>query len=121
MNVRHNQDNQRDFEERAAAQMIALLTKRTVTENLLSKFNNKQYGCKIKQPIGTFLMYYDCIYQSNQENTQIFIHTYIIHKYMSETGGTYIKLEAEFRERLAQSYKYKNPLIGKTRIKSNKS
>lgn len=87
LNIRHNQDNQRDFEERAAAQMTALLTKRTVTENLLSKFNNKQYGYKIKQPI----------------------------------GGTYIKLEAEFRERLTQSYKYKNPLIGKTRIKSNKS
>lgn len=115
MNVRHNQDNQRDFEERAAAQMIALLTKRTVTENLLAKFNNKQYGCKIKQPIGMFLMYYDCICQSKQlENTQI-------HKNMFEIGGTYIKLEAEFRERLAQSYKYKNPLIGKTRIKSNKS
>ncbi|XP_011871344.1 PREDICTED: uncharacterized protein KIAA1841 homolog [Vollenhovia emeryi] len=87
LNVRHNQDNQRDFEERAAAQMIALLTKRTVTENLLSKFNNKQHGSKTKQPV----------------------------------GGTYVKLEAEFRERLAQSCKYKNPLVGKTRIKSNKS
>lgn len=87
LNVRHNQDNQRDFEERAAAQMIALLTKRTVTENLLSKFNNKQHVSKTKQPV----------------------------------GGTYMKLEAEFRERLTQSYKYKNPLVGKTRIKSNKS
>lgn len=56
LNVRHNQDNQRDFEERAAAQMIALLTKRTVTENLLSKLNNKQHGCKIKQPVGMFLI-----------------------------------------------------------------
>ncbi|XP_077255848.1 SANT and BTB domain regulator of class switch recombination isoform X1 [Temnothorax americanus] len=87
LNVRHNQDNQRDFEERAAAQMTALLTKRTVTENLLSKFNNKQHGCRTKQPV----------------------------------GGTYVKLEAEFRERLAQSCKYKNPLTGKTRIKSSKS
>lgn len=57
LNVRHNQDNQRDFEERAAAQMITLLTKRTVTENLLSKFNNKQqHGYKTKQPIGMFLV-----------------------------------------------------------------
>lgn len=32
-----------------------------------------------------------------------------------------MKLEAEFREQLAQSCKYKNPLIGKTRMKSNKS
>ncbi|XP_012535145.1 uncharacterized protein KIAA1841 homolog [Monomorium pharaonis] len=83
LNIRHNQDNQRDFEERAAAQMIALLTKRTVTENSLSKLNNKQ-SCKTKQPV----------------------------------GGTYIKLEAEFRERLAQSCKYKNPLVGKIRIKN---
>lgn len=87
LNVRHNQDNQRDFEERAAAQMVALLTKRTVTENLLSRYNNKQQYGKTKQPV----------------------------------GGTYIKLEAEFRERLAQSCKYKNPLTGKTRIKLNKS
>ncbi|KAL0119727.1 hypothetical protein PUN28_007875 [Cardiocondyla obscurior] len=88
LNVRHNQDNQRDFEEKAAVQMITLLTKRTATESLLSKFNNKQqHTYKIKQPI----------------------------------GGTYVKLEAEFRERLAQSCKYKNFLTGKIRIKSNKS
>ncbi|GAB1861474.1 hypothetical protein CAJAP_02553 [Camponotus japonicus] len=87
LNIRHNQDNQRDFEERAAAQMIVLLTKRTVTENLLSKSYNKQHSYKTKQPI----------------------------------GGTYMKLETEFREQLAQSCKYKNPLIGKTRMKSNKS
>ncbi|KAL6256822.1 hypothetical protein P5V15_011761 [Pogonomyrmex californicus] len=87
LNVRHNQDNQRDFEERAVAQMITLLTKRTFTENLLSNVNNKQHGYKTKQPI----------------------------------GGTYVKLEAEFRERLVQSCKHKNSLIGKTRIKSNKS
>lgn len=53
LNVRHNQDNQRDFEERAVSQMIALLTKRTVTENLLSKFSNK-HGYKTKQPVGMF-------------------------------------------------------------------
>ncbi|XP_018364120.1 PREDICTED: uncharacterized protein KIAA1841 homolog [Trachymyrmex cornetzi] len=87
LNIRHNQDNQRDFEEKAAAQMTALLTKRTVTENLLSKFNKQQHGYKTKQPV----------------------------------GGTYVKLEVEFRERLAQSCKYKNPSTGKTRIKSNKS
>lgn len=88
LNVRHNQDNQRDFEERAAAQMMALLTKRTVTENLLSKsYNKQQHNYKTKQPI----------------------------------GGTYMKLEAEFREQLAQSYKYKNSVIGKTRMKSSKS
>ncbi|XP_050458907.1 SANT and BTB domain regulator of class switch recombination isoform X2 [Cataglyphis hispanica] len=88
LNVRHNQDNQRDFEERAAVQMIILLTKRTMTENLLSKsYSKQQHSYKAKQPI----------------------------------GGTYMKLEAEFREQLAQSCKYKNPLIGKTRMKSNKS
>ncbi|XP_029668048.1 uncharacterized protein KIAA1841 homolog isoform X1 [Formica exsecta] len=88
LNVRHNQDNQRDFEERAAAQMIVLLTKRTVMENLLSKsYSKQQHNYKTKQPI----------------------------------GGTYMKLEAEFREQLAQSCKYKNLLIGKTRMKSNKS
>ncbi|XP_072747102.1 SANT and BTB domain regulator of class switch recombination [Anoplolepis gracilipes] len=86
LNVRHNQDNQRDFEERAAAQMTVLLTKRTLMENLFSK-SYKQHNYKTKQPI----------------------------------GGTYMKLEAEFREQLAQSCKYKNPLIGRTRIKSNKS
>lgn len=88
LNIRHNQDNQRDFEEKAAAQMIVLLTKRTITENLLSKsYNKQQHSYKTKQPI----------------------------------GGTYMKLETEFREQLAQSCKYKNPLIGKTRMKSNKS
>ena len=36
--VRYNQDTQRDFEEKATAQMIALLTKRTLLEhNLHSK------------------------------------------------------------------------------------
>lgn len=56
LSVRRNQDNQRDFEERAAAQMIALLTKRTGTENLLSKSFRQQHGCKQpKQPIGTFI------------------------------------------------------------------
>ncbi|XP_011344185.2 uncharacterized protein KIAA1841 homolog isoform X3 [Ooceraea biroi] len=84
LSVRRNQDNQRDFEERAATQMIALLTKRTVTENLLSKSYKQQQGHKAKQPI----------------------------------GGAYIKLEAEFREQLAQSCKYRYPL--KTRMKSNK-
>ncbi|XP_020297886.1 uncharacterized protein KIAA1841 homolog isoform X2 [Pseudomyrmex gracilis] len=87
LNVRHNQDNQRDFEERAATQMIALLTKRTMNmENLLIK-SYKQHNCKNKQPI----------------------------------GGTYVKLEAEFRDQLAQSCKNKNFSIGKARIKSHKS
>jgi len=58
LNVRHNQDNQRDFEEKAAAQMTALLTKRTVTENLFSKFNKQQHGYKTKQPVGMFSVQY---------------------------------------------------------------
>lgn len=87
LNVRHNQDNQRDFEERAAVQMVTFLTKKTMTENLVSKSYNKQHhGYKTKQPI----------------------------------GGTYIKLEAEFREQLTQSSKCKNLVTGKIRIKSNK-
>lgn len=32
LTIRYNQDNQRDFEEKAAAQMVALLTKRTMLE-----------------------------------------------------------------------------------------
>lgn len=59
MNVRYNQDNQRDFEERAAAQMIALLTKRTVTENLLMK-SYKQQHSKNKQPIGMLYSHIIC-------------------------------------------------------------
>lgn len=35
LSIRYNQDNQRDFEEKAAAQMIALLTKRTILEQNL--------------------------------------------------------------------------------------
>ncbi|EFN82006.1 Uncharacterized protein KIAA1841-like protein [Harpegnathos saltator] len=55
LNVRHNQDNQRDFEERAAVQMIALLTKRTLTESSLMRSCSKQHhGYKTKQPIGRF-------------------------------------------------------------------
>lgn len=58
LNVRHNQDNQRDFEERAAVQMIILLTKRMMTENLLSKsYSKQQHSYKAKQPIGMFLKY----------------------------------------------------------------
>lgn len=55
LNVRHNQDNQRDFEERAAVQMVTFLTKKTMTENLVTKSYNKQHhGYKTKQPIGMF-------------------------------------------------------------------
>jgi hypothetical protein len=32
LTIRYNQDNQRDFEEKAAAQMITLLTKRAMLE-----------------------------------------------------------------------------------------
>jgi len=38
--------------------MITLLTKRTVTENLLSKFNKQQHSYKTKQPVGMFLIQY---------------------------------------------------------------
>lgn len=74
LNVRHNQDNQRDFEERAAAQMKALLTKRTAMENLLSKFNKKQHGCKTKQPIGMFLMQYYVLYIKVNKKTPKYLN-----------------------------------------------
>ncbi|XP_012270182.1 uncharacterized protein KIAA1841 [Orussus abietinus] len=91
--ARYNQDNQRDFEERAAVQMIALLTKRTSTEcGLLPKlhFTNKQY-----------------------ENTW---------NYIQPLGGTYVRLESEFREQLVQSYKWKNSnqAKGSVRVKASK-
>ncbi|KAK0095184.1 hypothetical protein PV326_009031 [Microctonus aethiopoides] len=87
--VRYNQDNQRDFEERAALQMIALLTKRTSAEkNNHTKLNKQSHGC-INQPL----------------------------------GGTYVKLEAEFREQSHQSYKMKNTshVKGPTRTRSSKA
>lgn len=51
--VRHNQDNQRDFEEKAALQMIGLLTKRTSIEctSLTSKLHKHGHGWN-NQPIG---------------------------------------------------------------------
>lgn len=60
LTVRYNQDNQRDFEEKAAAQMVALLTKRTMLEyNLRSK--NHSYSKSASwnssvQPIGNYLI-----------------------------------------------------------------
>ncbi|KAH0567544.1 uncharacterized protein KIAA1841 [Cotesia glomerata] len=41
--VKYNQDNQRDFEERAASQMIGLLTKRTSAECLINKLHKHLY------------------------------------------------------------------------------
>ncbi|XP_061940645.1 SANT and BTB domain regulator of class switch recombination isoform X2 [Apis cerana] len=47
LNVRHNQDNQRDFEESAALQMIALLTKRiSADSSSLFKSSNKHNRIK---------------------------------------------------------------------------
>lgn len=57
--VRYNQDNQRDFEERAAAQMIALLTKRNIIESNIghkSQKNHHYYGHQLNhRPIGILL------------------------------------------------------------------
>lgn len=87
LNIRHNQDNQRDFEEGAISQMIALLTKRiSAGSSSLLKSSNKHN--RIKRQLN---------------------------------GGTYMRLEAEFRDQLNQSYKSKN-ITGKyfLRMKSNK-
>ncbi|XP_043267741.1 uncharacterized protein KIAA1841 homolog isoform X2 [Venturia canescens] len=73
--ARYNQDNQRDYEEKASAQMIALLTKRTAIESSL-------FPKSIKQ-------------QSQNWNNQ-------------SIGGTYVRLEAEFRDQSTQSHKCKN-------------
>ncbi|KAK2586083.1 hypothetical protein KPH14_008371 [Odynerus spinipes] len=43
-----------------------------------------------------------------------------IYKNILPIGGTYMKLEAEFRDQWAQSYKYKNSLTGKNSIRSKK-
>lgn len=62
LTIRYNQDNQRDFEEKAAAQMIALLIKRTMLEiNLRPKSTvaNKHYSWNSNsQPIGKILNIY---------------------------------------------------------------
>lgn len=60
LTIRYNQDNQRDFEEKAAAQMVALLTKRTMLEYNL-KLKNHSYSKHTSwnaciQPIGEFLI-----------------------------------------------------------------
>ncbi|XP_012266764.2 SANT and BTB domain regulator of class switch recombination [Athalia rosae] len=93
LTVRYNQDNQRDFEERAALQMAALLTKRTAAEcSMLPRTHNHNrqhaHGFNLAQPI----------------------------------GGTYVRLEAEFREQLAQTYKCKgsSQVKGSARVKSSK-
>ncbi|XP_015597107.1 uncharacterized protein KIAA1841 homolog isoform X2 [Cephus cinctus] len=93
LTVRYNQDNQRDFEERASAQMISLLTKRTSIEcGLLPKINS--HG---KHHVNSW-------------------------NYAQPLGGTYVKLEAEFREQLVQSYKFRNSSQTKWsgRVKSSK-
>ncbi|XP_066589997.1 SANT and BTB domain regulator of class switch recombination [Prorops nasuta] len=91
LGVRYNQDNQRDFEEKAIAQMVSLLTKRTSSEFAL---NTKSF---IK-------------YNNNWRHNQ------------PSAGGTYIKLEAEFRDQWVQSTKFKNSFFGKnvTRPRQNK-
>ncbi|XP_076181351.1 uncharacterized protein LOC143153741 isoform X2 [Ptiloglossa arizonensis] len=88
LNIRHNQDNQREFEEKTASQMIALLMKIVSADSsLLVKSSTKH----------------------NRKKNQL-------------SGGTYTRLEAEFRDQLSQSYKSKN-IAGKyfLRMKSNKS
>ncbi|XP_076661028.1 uncharacterized protein LOC143364685 isoform X5 [Halictus rubicundus] len=88
LSVRHNQDNQREFEEKASSQMVALLTKRVSADSsLLVKSLNKH----------------------NRRKNQL-------------NGGTYMKLEAEFRDQLNQCCKNKT-LAGKyfLRMKASKS
>ncbi|XP_078039447.1 uncharacterized protein LOC144471360 isoform X2 [Augochlora pura] len=88
LSVRHNQDNQREFEEKASLQMVALLTKRVSADSsLLVKSLSKH----------------------NRRKNQL-------------NGGTYTKLEGEFRDQLNQCYKNKNT-PGKyfLRMKSTKS
>ncbi|XP_031847074.2 uncharacterized protein LOC116433287 isoform X2 [Nomia melanderi] len=87
LSVRHNQDNQREFEEKASTQMVALLTKRVSADSpLLLKSLSKH----------------------SRKRTKL-------------NGGTYTKLEAEFRDQLNQCYKNKN-MAGKyfLRMKSTK-
>uniref|UniRef100_A0A0C9PT50 K1841_0 protein n=1 Tax=Fopius arisanus TaxID=64838 RepID=A0A0C9PT50_9HYME len=84
--VRYNQDNQRDFEERAAAQMVQLLTKRTSPETTVMHKSHKHHTCH-NQPL----------------------------------GGTYTKLEAEFREQSTQAYKNKNSTNSKAPGRSRSS
>ncbi|XP_076282473.1 uncharacterized protein LOC143209979 isoform X3 [Lasioglossum baleicum] len=88
LSVRHNQDNQREFEEKASSQMVALLTKRVSADSsLLVKSLNKL----------------------NRRKNQL-------------NGGTYTKLEAEFRDQLSQCCKNKT-IAGKyfLRMKASKS
>ncbi|XP_054012565.1 SANT and BTB domain regulator of class switch recombination [Hylaeus anthracinus] len=88
LKIRHNQDNQREFEEKTASQMIAILIKIVSADSFISmKSSNKH----------------------NRKKNQL-------------CGGTYARLEAEFRDQLNQSYKSKN-ITGKyfLRVKSNKS
>ncbi|XP_076242710.1 uncharacterized protein LOC143184398 [Calliopsis andreniformis] len=86
LNVRYNQDNQRDFEEKAVLQMTALLTKRISADFSLSiKILNKH----------------------NRKKNQL-------------NGGTYTKLEAEFRDQLNQFYKHKN-MTGKYLLRAKSS
>ncbi|XP_026671765.1 uncharacterized protein KIAA1841 homolog isoform X2 [Ceratina calcarata] len=55
LNVRHNQDNQRDFEESAALQMTALLTERVSADfSVLSKSPNKHGRTKKNLNGGTY-------------------------------------------------------------------
>ncbi|XP_076624868.1 uncharacterized protein LOC143343648 [Colletes latitarsis] len=88
LKVRHNQDNQREFEEKTASQMTALLMKIVSADSSLLANSSNKYSWKRNQP----------------------------------SGGTYTRLEAEFRDQLNQPYKSKNK-TGKyfLRMKSNKS
>ncbi|XP_076384709.1 uncharacterized protein LOC117223482 isoform X2 [Megalopta genalis] len=86
--IRHNQDNQREFEEKASSQMVALLTKRVSADSsLLVKSLSKH----------------------NRRKNHL-------------NGGTYTKLEGEFRDQLNQCCKNKGT-AGKyfLRMKSAKS
>ncbi|XP_034952157.1 uncharacterized protein KIAA1841 homolog [Chelonus insularis] len=85
--VKYNQDNQRDFEEKAMTQMINVLTKKTSIESNAFK-----------------------TYKSNHVwNNQ-------------PLGGTYVKLESEFKEQSANSCKVKNTNYtkGTVRVRSSK-
>ncbi|KAJ8683394.1 hypothetical protein QAD02_019186 [Eretmocerus hayati] len=92
LSVRYNQDNQRDAEEKIAAQMVSLLSKRNMLEhNLRSK------------------------------SLSLGKHT-IWNNHAQPIGGSYVKLEAEFFCQLAQNSRCKSAANSKgiVRVKSSK-
>ncbi|XP_011500121.1 PREDICTED: uncharacterized protein KIAA1841 homolog [Ceratosolen solmsi marchali] len=92
LTIRYNQDNQRDFEEKAAVQMIALLSKRAMLElNLHLKTHS-----------------------SGKHSTW--------NNSTHPIGGSYVQVEVEFFNQIAQNSKCKNNVSvkGSTRFKTSK-